>query len=474
MFAVLFFLFAYASAGTIVPEWCWFHSYSTESRLLSIVYSYNNTFSVDIEISTESSENRLLPINYNGQQPTLFKSGYNTFAFSLDTVDPNEIITWQIGNQSLAITTATLLTTDRCDTKHNGYCPTWIEHFCEDSVYCNGNESCFTPVLFGMMSTHKIGTCTRPIEGVLCEPFHECHEERMSCVDTRPPPPPPSPIYPSFHCWFYTYESENKMVINLRMNYNNTATNVITRPVGGDIPNSIYPAAYDGVQPALFYPGFQEDSFVIKDTIDFLSNGHIVWQITENRIEISLNDINTSTRCPIDTNHVPDPTPQPVEVQCSAEKPDCSAYNTFCYGDAHCDTEHNLCVLNDAAYTPCSSLTVSPLQLSCVEHLSICVASVNCTADNECNDGHICNGAESCINGTCVFQVNVSIIELCGTADAICIEGRGCVATNPALEDKYIVAIVGAIILCSIVVIVLFVLYFYTTGNPLKKKSKNK
>jgi hypothetical protein len=79
---------------------------------------------------------------------------------------------------------------------------------------------------------------------------------------------------------------------------------------------------------------------------------------------------------------------------------------------------------------------------------------------------------ESCVNGTCVIQSNLTILELCGTVDAICVEGRGCVAINQTLEDKYIVAIVGGIALVIIILLILFSLFFYSKLKASKAKRK--
>jgi hypothetical protein len=478
---LLCFLEGSRATGSVIPEWnCWFNTYSTTGgeRTRNLLFSYNNTLQSEVIIATSSEENHLEPSLFNGQQPNIFKVGYNMYALLLRNVTATQLI-WQLDNVTLTVNLSELTRETRCDVKYKGICPmsTGLEHFCEDDSYCNGEETCFPPVIFGLMTARTIGVCTRPSQGVICGPSANCNESTLSCLSTQAPPPPPPPILPIFHCWFYTQDSQDKMSVNLMMSYNNTAPSVVSRPYDTD-NNSITPSIYDGAQPSLFYSGLQENVFIIKDLLNILDTAEgIVWRLTTESLHITVANITLATKCPPTPTEpqeplISSPTSAPSEGQCSEENPDCSKYDSFCMGVTHCDTASSLCVLNSPSYSPCPPTFVASAQISCVEHLSICIASVLCSTDQECNDGLICNGMESCVNGTCVIQSNLTILELCGTVDAICVEGRGCVAINQTLEDKYIVAIVGGIALVIIILLILFSLFFYSKLKASKAKRK--
>lgn len=483
----------------VIPQWsCWFHTYQGSTRLVNLVYSYHNTGNEEQIINTGTVNNQIVPLSLDGAQNYIFKTGTQAFAFTLvdynDTLSSSSIV-WTLNGQAVSVAKEKIVTEERCDVKFSGVCPLHIGHFCDDSVYCNGLESCFSPLFIEAMTSYTNGTCSRPNIGIVCQPGFICHEESRTCIDNTPPPPPAPLIRPSFECWFYHSDDANSpMVISLVLSYNNSAQGPIVRPITTSaesiepaLRNEISPAPYNQLQPTLFYPGYNKGAFTLKDTANILTSpgGTILWRLTTEEFSFSRDDITISNQCQEDTTQSPPSSPTsapssnegdeeteiPTEEpesdgrvhtkQCTEENPDCTAYDSFCDGPTQCDTGAEICVQSIHAYSPCqhvaSKLTIgSPLTISCVERLKICVSSVNCTIDKECNDGLICNGKEYCMNGTCVMTVNFT----CGP-NQTCIEGQGCAVVNQTLSNP----VIGAIIICItggvMIVIGIFGWYFY-------------
>jgi hypothetical protein len=466
-----------STSGEIIPDWnCWFNTYESNVRVTNLVFSYNNTLNTDVIVSSSQSQNYLTPSQFNGQQPDIFKAGYNAYIMTLKDVDntlASGSIQWHV-DRSVSVDQSNIVETQRCDIKYKGTCPLWIEHFCEDSSYCNGQETCFSVAIFGMLTSRSFGACSRPSNGVICDVTSHCNESALACISkaTPPPPPPaPMPIYPLFHCWYYTTGGDGKMVVNLKMSYNNTASSAVARPLS---MNSITPLAYDGIQPTLFYGGYNADVFLLSDTLDILDKDKIVWTIVDESLVLTADNITAATRCAPVLTDAPTKAPTsvmtPEPTQCSASNSDCSQYNSFCHGPSKCDEATGMCVLLNPLYSPCSKSSISTAMIVCVEHLTMCVASINCTLDSECNDGLLCNGDEYCVNNTCVTQSNWT----CGE-DYVCVEGVGCQVTNPLISNEAIAAIVGGVGLIVIVIVVMFCLYFsgkFSTKNKSTKKKK--
>lgn len=485
-----------AQQQQVVPEWnCWYHTYESTTRVVNLLFSYNNLSPADVIISSTSSENHLVPEVLNGQQPDIFKTGYQAYVMSLKNALP---FSWQLDGTRINVTEQDLTESQRCSVKYLGTCPLWIPSFCEDSVYCNGNESCFSVAIFGILTSRSFGSCSRPASGVDCGVTAQCNESQMACVSQLPPEtpaPPPPTIYPSFQCWYYT-GNETQMIVNLRLSYNNTSPTAVSRPL--DSLNTITPVVYNGHQPTLFYSGFNQGAFIISDTLDMLHQDRIEWHLGEQTLTLTEQNITVATRCPTNaptaaptaaqsaapTADTPDiavvaptvaPTAEPTHSpQCSSEGDDCSQYDSFCNGPTRCDVPSGLCVLINPAYVPCPRPLVASTQIICVEHLSICIASMNCTADSECNDGLLCNGKETCVNGTCVVQTNLTIEELCGGPNFICIEGTGCQSTDQPISSELLLILITGVTVFLIVAGGLVALYLNNKAKKNKRKAKGK
>lgn len=470
-----------AQQQVVVPEWnCWYHTYESSTRIVNLLFSYNNLSPDDVIISSSDAENHLVPQILNGQQPDIFKAGYQAYVMSLKSALP---FSWQLNGTLISVTEQDLTESQRCGAKYLGTCPLWIPNFCEDSVYCNGNESCFSVAIFGILTSRSFGSCSRPASGVDCGVTAQCNESQMACVSLLPPEtpaPPPPTIFPMMRCWYYT-GNETKMIVNLRMSYNNTSPTSVMRPFDSST-NIITPAIYDGNQPTLFYGGYNADAFIISDTLDQLHQDKIEWRLGQETLTLTEQNITVATRCPTPapTADTPDitiveptvaPTSEPtLPPQCSAVGDDCSQYDSFCFGPTRCDVSSGLCVLINPAHEPCPRALAAATQIICVEHLSICIASMNCTTDNECNDGLLCNGKEYCVNGSCVVQTNLTIEELCGGPNFICIEGTGCQSTDQPISSELLLILITGV--AAFIIIVSGMLAFYFASKAKKNKKK--
>jgi hypothetical protein len=485
----------------IIPEWsCWFNAYTDEKRVFNLLFMYNNTMDSDVMLPTTVPENRITPSTFNGHQTDIFKAGVDYYAFVLEdgsdylSSEEGAQIVWRVGSLETSVTKSGLTEERRCDLKYEGVCPQQkFPHFCDDGVYCNGEESCFSQGIMGAQTTTTLGHCTRPLNGVQCGVQQECSESLLRCIDITPPPPPPPAIYPRFDCWFYQYENENAMSMNLKLGYNSTGTNLLVRAIttddtpSGTIANKISPSAYNGQQPALFEVGYNPGSFSIKDSIGILEreNGTITWFLTDFSLVIQQSDITPDTKCPEQDSEAPtDPIDTVTDgdedtegdgTQCSAENTDCTSYDTFCHGITACNVDSGYCVLVNEAYNPCSVSASevtqgAPLRTECVESAQICISVINCTLDSECNDGLLCSGPVLCINNTCVDQ-NQTLEERCGL-NTECVEGVGCLPLEQPISSAALVSIFGVGI--GLFVLIVFVIYIYFWSHGKIKKSKNK
>lgn len=508
------------SASDVVPLWdCWFNTYPAPLTVVNLVLGYNNTQDFEITVP-DSPENQLSPVQFNGYQPFIFKPGINHFSIVLPDTrkvlgDATAQITWALGDKLVAIDASMLVEAERCDIKFQGACPTWIDGFCDDTLYCNGQESCFTAVsAYRQMAVNVMGRCQPPLEGVRCSVSEVCNETLRACVLAAPPPPPTPSVVPMLNCWQYV--NGTAMHVQLVLDCNNTGSVPVSRGITlsadtSNVKNNIQPDVYNTLQPTLFLPGLTRAAFTLIDTVDVLRSGSIVWSLTDQRLTISGADLTdqrmcASTRAPTSAPTgtpigITVPPPAPTEstplvsaplyfdtnvsdddvnvlpTQCSISNMDCTPYDSYCLGTTQCDLASGYCVLVDATYTPCATMGthIRPgveAVLQCVEHASQCVAVVlNCIKDKDCNDGFICNGQERCINSTCVSPVNQTVATVCdGYVNAICIEGVGCQPTDQ-MDSRTVYGIVLGVM--GGVAIILFLVYLALGRTPTTATGSN-
>jgi len=506
MFLLLVLLLALGSAQVVPSFSCWFTTYNNSVATKNLVYSYNNSLSTDVVIAvTDTGNNTLSPSGFNGQQPDIFKSGYNPFTLVLVDAgrvlsQPGGAIVWRVDQTTVTVTQAQLVDTQRCDTAYSGVCPVWVDNFCEDSSYCNGAEGCFSVMIFGSLTTRAMGACTRPQVGVVCPTGQLCSEQSLSCFTPTQAPTvePILEVVPTFYCWFFTTEPLIGQVLNLALGYNNTASQVLARPltlaINSSLSNYILPADYNGLQPTLFQTGYDPLAFTLKDSAQVLaSGGTIRWTLTIDTLAITLaRHILPSTECNLllspgdreDTVPTEAPTEEPTSApteaptsECSVNETNCTAFDTFCGGPTECNETTGLCIPVEADYSPCTGeqfqvASDTPVVLICVEELQLCVAYVNCTTDEECRDELFCNCVETCVNGTCYGHVNLTLLELCGAEDAYCNEDqKRCLPNNQDISPKFIVGATAAAALVLFVILIMLCGYFASLKSG---KTKNK
>lgn len=511
------------TASDVVPLWdCWFNTYPAPVTVVNLVFGYNNTQDFEITVAVDSAENRLEPVQFQGYQPWMFKPGLNRFSMVLpDTRNvlraPDAHIQWSLGDKAVLVDQSMLTTEQRCDVKYEGVCPTWIDGFCDDTLYCNGQESCSSAIApYRQLHNKVMGRCRRPLEGVKCSISEVCNETERACVLAAPPPPPAPSVLPLLSCWYYaapaTVSSATApMHVHLVLGYNNTAEAPVVRLVtlAGDqsveAQNNVAPEPYNTLQPTLFRVGHVSEAWTLVDTLDVLrlSTSAIVWRLTDQRLEVRPADLTDERLCQAYRPPPPPQTPPPTAtrtgpplevvtpsdpsdgggevsdddvIQCSIANTDCTPYDSYCNGPTRCDIASGYCVLINPSYSPCDvrAARIRPgtsAVLQCVEHASQCVAvQSDCYKDRDCNNGLICDGQERCVNGTCVALANQTVATVCGYANAICIEGVRCVATDQ-LDPRIVYGIViGVLALLGAVVVVLFYLR-YRAPAPTTKSS---
>lgn len=474
---------------------CWFHSYQQGSRIFNLVMSYNNTDDVEQLIPLVLGENTITPSAYDGVQLDLYKPGLHQFAFVITDSLASGTISWLLGNITLVIQTNELTSTTRCDQAFQGVCPGKIDGFCEDSVYCNGQEICFSGNFFLTSST---GTCTASAQSVQCPTNQQCSEEApMGCQDTLAPtvaPTPPTaaptmattaptdaptaptdaPTYETIdiavrlNCWFFgrTNSSFPHPLMQISLDYSNPTTETVVRPVTQTLARgkaNLLTPAYNGQQPEEFLPGLHLRAFTLIDYERLLEMGAPVsWSLGKMVYVIDPANFSQLSRC----------RRSPFTVaQCSTQNSDCSSMDSFCRGSASCDLSQGECIYQEQA-GPCPSrIEGSVLSMSCIEELQICGQVVECETNQQCNDDLLCNGLESCVNGTCVDQEDFA----CASDAFVCIEGQGCVALQQyALTNGAIVAVVIAIALFVLVFIAIILGYLYYSRQKSDKKNKRK
>lgn len=147
---------------------------------------YKNHDNTDLTITrtTEGERNIISPLEFNGAQTELFRSGTHPFAFAITL--PNEKMTttgvsWSLGEETVTITSSDITRDNQCNLKYNGRCTTEIEGFCSDGDYCNGIESCSPkPSVYGKTA---YGTCTQSNTIVECPDGMSCDSDKQACVN---------------------------------------------------------------------------------------------------------------------------------------------------------------------------------------------------------------------------------------------------------------------------------------------------
>ena len=518
MWLTLAFITAVVIQAQVVPTFnCWFPTYVNGTRVNNLVFSYNSSSGTDVILPIATGTNQLFPAEFDGQQPDVFKSGY--YGLILVLSDTNNVlgggaIGWLLDGSVANVTSGQITPSSQCSAALNGSCPIdagmpLLQYFCDDGVYCNGPETCFSMGLFGIQTVRTTGTCHGANAGIQCPSGSLCQESTLDCaaptdaptvaptdsptaVPTPPPtdaptraPTEPAPvqIIPVFYCWFYTTEPVVGQVVNLGLGYNNTGAHTLSRPTTlapiGDNANNIMPSGYNGDQPTLFQRGYDPLAYVLKDLAGvLLSNGTIRWRLTMNTLIITQTLLTPSAECSVLQSPTDDHDIQVIS-QCTVMTPDCTAYNTYCHGVTQCNFTSEQCDPVIPNYDPCQGLQSqvspqTPIVFTCVEALQQCVAYVNCTDDQQCNDGLICNGREYCVNngtaGVCYGQANLTIVSLCGTANAVCIEGVGCQSTTQVSPTTTLAIAFGCFVVGAVVVIFFYFTFSAYTPRPIKMK----
>lgn len=495
MLVVLLFLIT-ACVAEVVPLFsCWFERLAPQHRTRHLVLGYNNTGTGDRLLPfTGGVPNALQP--FVGLQPDIFKRGLFPFELVLNDVEAALVagISWQLDATQLRIGATSLTPAKQCSVAFNNTCPTDIDHFCEDGAYCNGVETCFSlAFLGGLGGGRTVGRCKRSADPVFCPQPTRCNESALACVTPATGEPLPAPsfiaVHPFLQCWWRAATPSGNATLHLAFGYTSNATMTVSRPVTlGDAlvarRNTLLPIAYNHQQIDLFRAGTHRMAFVLRDTLGVLGTGQptarIAWLLTDAQLLVTVADLGATNQCVPETDPPPPPSAGEggevaVRATCSQQQPDCSAYDTFCHGPTHCDVATGLCVLDEPSHSPCEPSTRA-VHTECLD-FGICVsAAAACQTDADCGDGLLCNGAELCVNGSCLGAQNFSIIGLCGTAQAVCAEGVGCVATEESISN----GLLALIVLCVIVGVGLFAgaivlaIRREPVPTPTKKKKKVK
>lgn len=488
---------------------CWFHTYAQGIRQTNYVFGYNNSEPIESQ-EPLGLHNALTPAQYNGLQPDVFLRGSQPFGFVVrDTLGQG--VSWQLRQQS--VQTPEPVPGMQCARRFAGSCPLWIEHFCEDSLYCNGAETCFSSAIFGMATPRVMGRCVGPAQGVQCGAPHVCSESTLGCQapptaapTTAPTAPTEAPtlspddaalIVPLLQCWYAAPDTtpqgdRSRAMTYLVMAYNNTASQVVRRARAfgaGLVNNALKPAQFDGAQPELFAIGAHR-SFVLPVPPTVMNSTGVAWHLGRNLLVVRQSNLVPERHCSVQPARTLAPTPAPTPpptmqwVSCT-QSSDCVAQTSFCYGVSHCDLQQARCVHN-TSFTACGfggqvsssgSGTAHIGATHCIEHLQLCAPTLSCVVNQDCNNGDLCDGEEWCSNGTCQYQNDTSVLAICGTTRAVCIPGEGCVFTGYAISNAAIVAIVvvGSVLLALIGVGLYYYVRYVDSMAPEEKRTrKNK
>ena len=130
-------------------------------------------------------KNIITPLEYNGRQQDLYRTGEHPFDFEI--IDSNHVlqsgtvITWSLGTVVLRIRLTDLSRANLCHIKYPNNCPLWIKNFCNDNSYCNGHEAC-APKFIRQVNTERFGTCQASVRAVTCGSDMVCDENHLGCI----------------------------------------------------------------------------------------------------------------------------------------------------------------------------------------------------------------------------------------------------------------------------------------------------
>jgi hypothetical protein len=420
---------------------CWFETYTPsimeggkDERVYNLVMGYENTQNNDViyGIGNEPHDmsNTIIPFSYNGIQPIIFKSSLNSFVFvisdSLKTLTSNEngVVEWHLAGKKVVVTHQNITTSEesQCKVKYSNVCPLWIDHFCEDSNYCNGRELCFSHIGSGsggggsdLQTSH--GVCVKSSQKKTCESSsYECSESELTCKLITPNPTTIQPTTESPTTLSPVVEEEPTVLVEKECTINEDCKSFSSFCYGDykcdSILNKCIPKEID-------YTPCQKEQKKLDDFYKLITTTK-----------------SSNNKAGLDSSVL--------------SKND------------HNETEQG------------------GLVVTCVEHLRLCVESFYCLQDVDCDDGNICNGLETCNQTKCSSAKDQSIETVCGSSSMICLLDQGCVSkenvptssvSSSELSTGVIVLIIViciGVFIASVVVILLALRIHYK-----KVKSKN-
>jgi hypothetical protein len=487
---------------------CWFITYNDQDPAnvtsnYNIVYGYNNSEGMDMIIAVDNSNNVITPTAYNGNQPYVFKQGVYQLMYTLkdssDTLkEVNGAITWKIGNEITVVNHDDIINDAfKCKTQSNNVCPLWIDNYCEDSLYCNGKEICYSAGFIGIGDPYtQYGTCKQSAYIVQCtNQSQQCSESDMKCVSpttsptdaTNEPTITPS-TSPSDAPTDTPTDATNEPTITPSTSPSDAPTDTTNEP-------TITPSTSPSEVVVVMIPTIAPTDATNEPSTS-PSGTEVVLEIPTDAPTISPSDeevvvIDIPTDAPV--------MDIPSSLQCTTDV-ECESNATFCKGPSKCDTELNVCVQVDSNYNACqlqqdrldqyfivsNTTNDDSLSIICVEHALLCIETFACNTDSDCDDGNICNGIETCgvgsMSNMCSTAGDQSIITICGSDKMTCKVDEGCVLiqtapTNSSSSDSAILVII--ILVCVgvgviLLMLVLFSLYYGTAASNSRKKSKPK
>ncbi len=481
------------ATSVVVPQFsCWFPTYepsvtgdnATLARVYNYVFGYTNGGTTEVQEPLGADNTLTLG---HGAQPDVLLVGAQPFDFVVKDARPTGVVVWRLLGQD-AISSQS--PQSRCDVRYQGVCPLDMAHFCDDALYCNGVQECYSPHDQGEATPHNVtGHCAAPAHGVLCSGGAQCSETALGCVVTTAPtmapsaapthtptavptadPAPQAVLVPLLQCWMRTTST-----IRLIMLVNNTASVTVTRPVtnstgASPLRNHVRPQELNGAQATTFAPGVQQ-AFVFALSANYFEgeerHSGIAWFLSTQRLRVTSGDLTAQRHCNATPSDDPVVTPPPTRgvqwavVECATLDANCSQLDSFCAGPSHCDVELGRCVHSATHQHACPGPEGAPLSMLCVDHLQLCVEVVDCVLNSDCNDGDLCTGEEWCSNGTCEYQNDTSVLAICGTEQAVCEPNVGCTFTGYAISNAAIVGlVVGG---CVLLVLIAVALYFYVS-----------
>ena len=446
---------------------CWFTTYDTinDKRIINLILGYNNINDNNIFIAISDTSNLVNPLNliypynFNGIQPDLFNIGNNPFAFII--IDQNNIllsntsnyIQWTLNTSNIIINSTLINNNTLCNTLYSNDCPLNITNFCDDGIYCNGLEYCYSP----FPNLDILGTCLQQQNETICPSLNMiCDELNLTC-----------------------YNNTNTPTTSLSPT-NNPTTSTIS-PTNSPTISTISPT----------------DSPTIS-TISPTDNP----TSSPTSIITSVSPTNSPTKSPTlsPTNNPETSSPTILETELGScnNNIDCFIYNNFCQGDYICDNITNQCIPFDINYNPCNNGNILeifknnsnnenlPLSIVCVEHLLLCVESFTCNNNNDCQDDLICNGNEECINGICQLTSNQSLSSICGSNfnsipsnQLSCLESQGCFlikdfTTGSSGGQATLGVSLTIILLAFVIIVIALIIIWYKTRRIYYNRHHNK